>query len=104
MVPDPVHTDGVQRWHDWLTVQLSPHEVLRESTRTPAQKGITWRVHFSDGGMGRVHAGAEAVVLGPDEFAKATSRIIEHGMLEELQAAEAGILLIGDADRMEVLV
>ena len=104
MVPYPAPTDGIRRWHEWLTIQLAPHEVLRESSWTPHRNGVTWRVEFPDQGMARVHASPEALTLDSAEFTRATDRIIEHGMLEELQAAESGILLIGDADRSEVLV
>ena len=104
MVPDPARIDGVRRWDDWLAADLSPHEVLRESSWTPQRNGVSWRVEFRDGGMGRIHVGPLALFLSPDGFARATRRTIEQGMVEELHAADSGIILIADADRMEVQV
>ena len=104
MVPEQAPTDGIQRWQDWLTIQLSPHELLRESSWAPRRNGVSWRVNFPDSGVARIHARPEALTLDPGEFRRATDRIIENSMLEELQAAESGMLLIGDAERVEVLV
>lgn len=103
MVPDAARTDGVQRWDDWLTRQLAPHEVLRESSWTPHRTGITWRVRFPDGVGARIHVSPEALILNPGDFVAATSRILVRGLLEKLGASDGGVLLIRDAHRMNVV-